>query len=312
MNRMSIAAMTMLAVFALAPIKAEAQFFKKLGKAVNKVLDTPSSSKKSSGQTKTVGNVKIVNKLPGFEVDYKGVTWQKDFCGVEITVTNTGDETVRVYDFNKMKTFDSDGNEYASRSIVGKNLTTVGNGDFDFEPGVPVKCIYALFDLPENGTTMSLLQLRTRTHEGANGYVDRYIELRNVPIPARQQAATAGAKPFKGVWTATGNGYEAKAELDLYGMTIDGTDADYNDIKCYGMIHVGFGDRVDDCSITACKPNGNKAGITFTSSRDGHIYTATLTVDPAKNTLTVSDVTLTGDEEFSDCYVNDGLVLKQK
>lgn len=312
MNRMSIAAMTMLAVFALAPIKAEAQFFKKLGKAVNKVLDTPSSSKKSSGQTKTVGNVKIVNKLPGFEVDYKGVTWQKDFCGVEITVTNTGDETVRVYDFNKMKTFDSDGNEYASRSIVGKNLTTVGNGDFDFEPGVPVKCIYALFDLPENGTTMSLLQLRTRTHEGANGYVDRYIELRNVPIPARQQAATAGEKPFKGVWTATGNGYEAKAELDLYGMTIDGTDADYNDIKCYGMIHVGFGDRVDDCSITACKPNGNKAGITFVSSRDGHIYTAMLTVDPAKNTLIVSDVTLTGDEEFGDCYVNDGLVLKKK
>lgn len=309
---MSIAAMTMLAVFALAPIKAEAQFFKKLGKAVNKVLDTPSSSKKSSGQTKTVGNVKIVNKLPGFEVDYKGVTWQKDFCGVEITVTNTGDETVRVYDFNKMKTFDSDGNEYASRSFVGKNLTTVGNGDFDFEPGVPVKCVYALFDLPENGTTMSLLQLRTRTHEGANGYVDRYIELRNVPIPARQTAAPAGAKPFKGVWTATGNGFEAKAELDLYGKTVNGTDADYNDIKCYGMIHVGYGDRVDDCSITACNPNGNKAGITFVSSRDGHIYTAMLTVDPAKNTLTVSDVTLTGDSEFGDCYVNDGLVLKKK
>ncbi len=95
-------------------------------------------------------------------------------------------------------------------------------------------------------------------------------------------------------------------------MTINGTDAYYNDIKCYGMIHVGFGDRVDDCSITACKPNGNKAGITFTSSRDGHIYTATLTVDPAKNTLTVSDVTLTGNEEFGDCYVNDGLVLKKK
>lgn len=126
------------------------------------------------------------------------------------------------------------------------------------------------------------------------------------------QSSTTAAKPFKGTWTATGNGFEAKAELDLYGMTVNGTDADYNDIKCYGMIHVGYGDRVDDCSITACKPNGNKAGITFVSSRDGHLYTATLTVDPAKNTLTVSNVTLADGSEFGDCYVNDGLVLKKK
>ena len=312
MNRTSIAALAVMAVLAFTPQQAEAQFFKKLGKAAAKLLDTPSSKNKETAQTKTVDGVKIVNKLPGFSVDYKGVTWQKDFCGVDIIVTNTGDETVRVYDFNKMKTFDGDGNEYASRSFVGKNLTTVGNGDFDFEPGVPVRCTYALFDLPEGGTTMSMLQLRTRTHEGADGYVDRFIELRNVPIPARTADATAGAKPFKGVWTATGNGFEAKAELDLYGMTVNGTDADYNDIKCYGMIHVGFGDRVDDCSITACNPNGNKADITFVSCRDGYTYTATLTVDPAKNTLTVSNVTLTGDSEFGDCYVNDGLVLKKK
>ena len=192
MNRTSIAALAVIAVLAFTPQQAEAQFFKKLGKAAAKLLDTPSSKNKETAQTKTVAGVKIVNRLPGFSVDYKGVTWQKDFCGVDIIVTNTGDKTVRVYDFNKMKTFDGDGNEYASRSFVGKNLTTVGNGDFDFEPGVPVRCTYALFDLPEGGTTMSLLQLRTRTHEGADGYVDRFIELRNVPIPARTADATAG------------------------------------------------------------------------------------------------------------------------
>lgn len=138
-----------------------------------------------------------------------------------------------------------------------------------------------------------------------------YTAHKNAATEVNQNSATA-AKPFKGIWTATGNGFEAKAELDLYGMTVNGTDADYNDIKCYGMIHVGYGDRVDDCSITACNPNGNKAGITFVSSRDGHIYTAMLIVDPAKNTLTVSNVTLTDGSEFGDCYVNDGLVLKKK
>ena len=37
---------------------------------------------------------------------------------------------------------------YASRSIVGNRVTSLGNGNFDFEPDVPVKITYALFDLP--------------------------------------------------------------------------------------------------------------------------------------------------------------------
>ena len=156
-------------------------------------------------------------------------------------------------------------------------------------------------------TLLAVLALSPQQAMATQGNTAR----KNAVTEVCQSGATA-AKPFKGVWTATGNGFEAKAELNLYGKTINGTDADYNDIKCYGMIHVGYGDRVDDCSITACKPNGNKAGITFVSSRDGHIYTAMLTVDPAKNTLTVSDVTLTDGSEFGDCYVNDGLVLKKK
>ena len=309
---MSIAGMVTLAILTLAPQKAEAQFFKKLEKAINKVLDATPSSKKSSGQTKTVGNVKIVNNLPGFDVDYKGVRWQKDFCGVEITVTNTGDKTVRVYDFNKMKTFDDNGNEYASRSFVGKNLTTVGNGDFDFEPGVPVKCVYALFELPENGVTMSLLQLRTRTHEGANGYVERYIELRDVPIPARPTTTSTASGPFKGVWTLKGNGMEGQLNLDFYGKSIDGTDSEYNDIKCYGVIHIGYGQNVDDCSITGWKADGNAATVTYIGGRDANTYQSVLEYNPANGSITINGTRVVKDEGMGDCYVSDGLVFKKK
>lgn len=179
-------------VFTFSPQYANAQFFKKLEKALNKVgkaIDKVADAETSANDSitnKASDGTKVVNNLSGFTVEYKGVNWYKNFCGIEFVITNKGSKTTCVYHFENMKTFDADGNQYNSRSFVGNNITSLGNGDFDFEPGVPVKCIYALYDLPEKGTTMSLCQLQTLTHDAKQGYIKHFIEFRNVPIPPRE------------------------------------------------------------------------------------------------------------------------------
>lgn len=314
-NIVTIIAITILAV---SPQCANAQFFKKLGKALEKVGKTvekgpdTETSANSSDASATSDGAKVTNNLPGFTVEYKGVNWQKDFCGVEFVITNNGSQTVRVYYFDKMKAFGADGSQYACRSIVGNSVTSLGNGDFDFEPGVPVKCVFALFDLPEKGTTMSLCQLRTQTHDAKQGYQDRYIEFRNVPVPQRQAAASG---PFKGVWTLKGNNIEGKLTLDFYGKSIDGMDAEGKDIKCFGIIYVGYGSgagiQTDECPITAWKTNGNEATVTYIGGRDGNTYQSVLTYNSSSKKISVSGTKVVTAEGMGECYVNDGLVFSK-
>lgn len=311
--------MTVMAVtvFALSPQHASAQFFKKIGKAletvekaVDKVLDTGASTNSSDANAAFDGT-KVINQLPGFAIEYKGVNWQKDFCGIEFVITNNGNRTARVYYFDKMKAFGADGCQYASRSIVGNSVTSLGNGDFDFEPGVPVKCVFALFDLPEKGTTMSLCQLRTQTHDAKQGYQERYIEFRNVPIPQRE----AASGPFKGVWTIKGNNMEGKLNLDFYGKSIDGMDAEGNEMKCYGTIYVGYGSgasiQIDECPITAWKADGNEATVTYLGGRDGNTYQSVLTYNPSSKKISVSGTRSITAEGMGECYVEDGLVFSK-
>ncbi len=301
---------------AMMPLQSNAQFFKKLGKALDKVgknvdkaLGTDTETTSASTSTASDGT-KVINKLPGFTVVYNGVKWYKDFCGIEFTVTNNGSKAERVYYFDKMKTFDSDGTEYSSRSFVGKNLTSLGNGDFDFEPGVPVKCIYALFDIPENGVKMSLCQLRVQMHDAKKGYQDRYIEFRNVPTPKRDAttaAAQAASGPFKGKWKS---GNESVLTLDFYGKSIDGTDADYNDIKCYGSIYISFNNasQVDESSVVSWKADGNKANIEYIGGRDQNKYSAVLTYNTSDKSMTISNIKqLTGEAESGQSFVTDGM-----
>lgn len=84
----------------LVPQSANAQFFKKLEKAlqkvekkVDKVLDTGSTV----SNTNIANGVKVVNNLPQFSLEYKGVSWQKDFCGINFVITNKGNNPVHVY-----------------------------------------------------------------------------------------------------------------------------------------------------------------------------------------------------------------------
>ena len=311
MNRIIVVGVVLTALLGTFPSQAEAQFLKKLGKVLenaDKVLASGSAAARrpaASAGTGAADGMQVVNNLKGFEVEFKGVTWQKDFCGLEFVVTNTGSSTQRVYAFDKMKTFGADGTQYDSRSIVGNSVTSLGNGDFDFEPGVPVKCVYALFGLPESGTVMSLCQLRLTMFE--NGYQDRFVEFRNVPVPARH------SNPFKGVWKLEGTGLEGKLVLDFYGKSVDGMDALNNAVKCYGTIYVGYGSgasmKVDECSITSWEDNGNTPLVNFIGGRDGNTYEARMIYDPQKETVRFSDIRIVAEEGMAECFVSDDLVF---
>ena len=151
-------------------------------------------------------------------------------------------------------------------------------------------------------------QLSTATQNDA--------ECKNTVVEVCQKGSTA-TKPFKGVWKAGSGFNDAAIELDFYGKSVVGVDNDFNEVKCYGTIHVGRGTnannyKVEDCIITAWTADGNKAEITYESGRDGNTYKTTLTVNPAKRTLTVGDVTRVSDSEYGDRLLPDGLVLKKK
>lgn len=303
-------------LMAFAPQNANGQFLKKLGKVlgtVDKALGMDAGQTQSADAGKVEGGVKVSNKLTGFSVEYKGVVWQKDFCGVEFVLTNKGDKAERVYYFDRLKAYGADGKEYACRSIVGKAVTSLGNGDFDFEPGIPMKCVFAVFDVPKNGTEMGLCQLRVQTHSPQQGYQDRFIEFRGVVLPPRP--VEAAGQPFKGVWTVKGNGMEGKLTLDFYGKSIEGMDAEGNSIKCYGLIYVGYGSgasvQVDECSIISRQINGNKATVRYIGGRDGNTYESVLTYDPATGKITVSGTKIVVEEGMQNGFVTDGLVFSK-
>lgn len=308
-------------VFALAlmslfffPGQIKAQFFKNLGKALESVGKTLLSDENTNSNTNNqvvTDGTKVINNLPGFAIDYKGVVWQDDYCGVYFVLTNKSDKVVKVYSFERMKTFDADGNQYNSRSIVGNQMSSGGNGDFEFEPGVPVKCVYALYNLPTAGTTMSLCQLRLETFN--NGYKSSFIEFRNVPIPPKPAKAL---KPFKGVWNMKTNNAEGKLTLDFYGKSVSGMDTNGNNIKCYGTIYVnivsGANVRVDECPIIAWQADNNKAIIKFIGGRDENTYQAVLTYNPSDGKMTITDKQLVGNAEYgTECYVYDNMVFSR-
>lgn len=316
--RHTLAAALAAIMLASAPQQAEAQFFKKLGKAledvsktVDKVLDTGSATQQATGQQTTADGTKVTCNLKDFSIEYKGVTWYKEFCGVDFMLTNNGAKAERVYYFDKLKVVGADGTQLQARSFVGGSVTSLGNGDFDFEPGVPVKVTFALFDMPKGGTKVSLCQMRTQQHTPTGGYQDRFIELRGVVVPPMPTAGKAKGGPFKGVWTLRGNGMEGKLTLDFYGKTVTGMDAMGNEMKCYGTIYLAYGQNVDDCPITAWKANGNTATVTYLGGRDGNTYSSVLTIDPATGKVSVSGTRVLKAEGMGDCYVTDGLEFKK-
>ncbi len=131
-----------------------------------------------------------------------------------------------------------------------------------------------------------------------------------LPIPSRTAPATtasATSGPFKGKWSMG----ESVMDLDFDGKTIDGQDADFNDIKCYGSIFISFNNasQIDNGSITAWKADGNKATVTFIDSRDANIYSAVLTYNPNDKSITISQVKLLTEDAKAGTFVADGMIF---
>lgn len=166
-------------------LNADAQFFKKLGKAIEtagKTLDALSGEAVEGQVTAAQSGCSVTCKVPNMKIVYKGVTMEGNQQCINFVMTNTGGAAVNVDNFDSMKCFDSEGEEYSSRSVVGKTMTSLGNGNFTFEPGVPVKGKVILIDCPQTVTKMSLVQIRTKMHDRSAGWLDTFIEFRNVDM----------------------------------------------------------------------------------------------------------------------------------
>lgn len=114
------------------------------------------------------------------------------------------------------------------------------------------------------------------------------------------------ASPFAGEWKlAKGDG---KLTLNLHNKCI--YDEAHEKLG-YGTIYVAYnqGMYVDDCIVTEAEIDGNRAVITYTGSRSGNDYRATLVYDPATRRITVKNPAPVTPGEDGECYVTDGLVF---
>lgn len=119
--------------------------------------------------------------------------------------------------------------------------------------------------------------------------------------------------PFVGRWqTKDGN---SVMNIDLYEQMVY-EDAGNESIKGHGYINLvmGAGMRVDNCTIEACRPDGNKAEIDYVSGRDDNTYRSTLIYDPATQQIVVKGCKLIkkGDFGIEDCYMGDGLIFRKQ
>ena len=160
------------------------KFLEKIGKAINsanKVLDEANSVLNGEATT-TSAECTVTCKIPNLKIEFKGVETVEGQQVLSFVMRNTGSTAIDVDKFEDMKNFDDDGEEYSSRSMVGKSMTSLGNGSFTFEPGVPVKGKIILLECPQTVKKMSLMQIRTKIHDKSQGWLDTFIEFRNVPL----------------------------------------------------------------------------------------------------------------------------------
>lgn len=201
---------------------ADAQFFKKLGKALEKAsgyISTP--SEESSSTSSEQGGARIVNPIKTLKIEYKGVTVEYGQQCINFVLTNIGTSKLEINKFEKLDAYSSDGNRYDSRSVIGNVMTSLGNGDFTFEPGVPVRAKIIIIDCPLSVKTMSLVKINTTVYSKTKGYEDKFIEFRNVsltPVTVIPENALTGKTYCK---------KPADANYRLGGIELKRLDGDY-------------------------------------------------------------------------------------
>lgn len=299
--------------FGLTLPKAEAQFFKKLGKAIEKIDKATSQTRQtkqhSSTSTSNQGGVTATCKIPGLKVNYQGVTIEDGQQVISFTLTNSTNKVIEINNFEKTNNFDFEGKQPYSRTAIGNKVTSLGNGDFKFEPGIPVKCKIFLVETPLSVKGLKLAQIRTQQFD--NGWHERYIEFHNVDLT--QAKVVSG--PFFGKFKV---GKVGVANLNLYKPTIDCTDYDNSGKykQCYGTFDIdptGDGLRIEQSFIVRAQISLStyEAVVDYVGGRDGCVYRMQLSYDPTWKNLKIKHIEMVEgmDEEYQETYLEPSLSL---
>ena len=301
MKRTLLVTMTVAALMAFLPQEANAQFFKKLGKALEKVdkaLDSvvgdtnakeTATAKQATTATATQATAAAATNKAGAK-PFKGV-WSSDELHLNIDFYNNSIPNPMSMDeepcpglITLMSANGSTSYDITEAKISGSKAICKTSDD-------SAVTMVLQADRTMKVTLPEMLLISVKENKTFKG---DYIVKRG--------------GPFAGIWTFKGNGSEGMLELDLYGKSVvDESDGTVN--MCYGKISVCYGMNIDNCIITKWTEEGNKATVTFTGGRDGGIHKAMLTYNPANGKISVSDVTDVSD--CSECYVTDGMVFSK-
>lgn len=297
---------------------AQAQFLKKVGKVIEKIdkaiqpTNSTAAASNASGQKQAQSAANAVTcKIPGLKVDFQEVTIEDGQQVINFTLTNTTDKVIEIYNFEKTSNYDLQGNQPYSRTMVGGKLTSLGNGNFNVEPGLTQKCKIILVETPLKVTGLQLAQIRTQQFD--NGYQDRFIEFRNVDLTTPRVVSG----PFFGKFKV---GKMGVAQLNLYKADIDCTDYDTSDKykRCLGTFDLdptGDGLRIEQSFIISSKISLStyEALVDYVGGRDGCVYRMKLSYDPTWKKLKVEEVELIegADAEYHETNLEPGLLLQR-
>lgn len=188
------------------PLNSNGQFFKKLGKALEKAdkwASTPTSPTNNDTNTEEVSGVveetqdgvKIASCHPDIKVKIKRCEASNKTCIVDLIITNVNDNDISEFGFAGgtlrggyfppiSVAYDDEGNQITNNNfltgVAGKPVET--GGSFTALPSnVPVKLRIQLEGIPESATKLTRIDLSCICGQ-INVKLDKPIILKNVPI----------------------------------------------------------------------------------------------------------------------------------
>ena len=104
-------------------------------------------------------------------------------------------------------------------------MTSLGNGDFTFEPGVPMRGKIYVIDCPLSLKVMKLVRIKTTTYSKAKGYEDKFLEFRDVSL------TPTSIIPEIALSKKTYCKHPANADYRLAGLELKRLDGDFINLR---------------------------------------------------------------------------------
>lgn len=158
-----------------------------------------------------------------------------------------------------------------------------------------------IIDLSKTALTAAIcaLSLTAQAQEEKDSVaVDSVAYMEEANTACIDKACAKPERAFDGVWekSADNAANECRMAINFYNQKSRKTvqDGEETTAMCYGVIFLGNADGYvpDYCTILTAQINGNRAAITFKSSRDGNTYSADLVSIDDGSTVRVENVKL--------------------